>query len=74
MFLFVTVLHDEYLAYKSVLYFCFNPASIFFSAAYSESFHAAASFALMLRVEKGFSFRLAILLALSTATRSNGIE
>ena len=45
----LSVLHDEYLAYKSAIYFCFNPASIFFSAAYSETFHAAVSFAVMLR-------------------------
>ena len=45
----LSVLNDEYLSYKAVIYFCFNPASIFFTAAYSESFHAAVSFYIMLR-------------------------
>ena len=67
------VLKDEYLAYKSTLIFCINPASVFFSATYSESLHALLSFAVMTRVERGFSFKLGILLALSTATRSNGL-
>jgi len=67
------VLRDEYLAYKSALFFCLNPASVFFSAAYSESLHAAVSFGLMLKVERGFSFKMALLLAASTASRSNGL-
>ena len=46
---YLSVLNDEYLSYKAVIYFCFNPASIFFTAAYSESFHAAVSFYIMLR-------------------------
>ena len=44
------VLKDERLAYKAALYFCLSPASVFFSAAYTESFHAALSFAAMLKV------------------------
>jgi len=67
------VLRDEYLAYKSALLFCVNPASVFFTAAYSESLHAAVSFLVMLKVEKGFSFQMATVLALSTAVRSNGL-
>ena len=46
---YLSVLNDEYLSYKAVIYFCFNPASIFFTAPYSESFHAAVSFYIMLR-------------------------
>ena len=67
------VLRDEYLAYKSALLFCVNPASVFFTAAYSESLHAAVTFLVMLKIEKGFSFQMATVLALSTAVRSNAI-
>ena len=67
------VLRDEYLAYRSALLFCINPASIFFTSAYSESMHAALSFMLMLKVEKGFSFQMATFLALSTGVRSNAL-
>lgn len=64
---------DEYLAYKTALFFCINPASIFFSAAYSESAFAAVSFTLMVKLEKGFSFKVGLLLALSGFCRSNAL-
>jgi phosphatidylinositol glycan class V len=67
------LLKDEYLAYKSALLFCLNPASIFFSATYSESLHAAVTFYLMTKLEKGFSFFGGILLALSSLSRSNAL-
>ena len=67
------VLKDERLAYKSALYFCVNPASIFFSAAYTESMHAALSFAAMLKVERGFTIKMGLLLAASSGVRSNAL-
>ena len=67
------VLKDEYLAYKASLLFCVNPASIFFSAAYSESLFAYLSFYTMLRLEKSFKIQMGILLSLSSAARSNGL-
>lgn len=67
------VLKDERLAYRAALFFCINPASIFFSAAYSESLHALLSFYVMLKVERAFTFQMGILLALSTGVRSNAL-
>ena len=67
------VLRDEYLAYKSALFFCFNPASIFFTAPYSEAIHSALSFMVMLKVEKGFTFQMGLFLAASATVRSNGL-
>ena len=67
------VLRDDYLAYKSALLFTINPASIFFSATYSESIHALLSFYVMLKLEKAFTIQMGFLLALSSAVRSNGL-
>ena len=67
------VLRDDYLAYKSALLFTINPASVFFSAAYSESLHALLSFYLMLKLEKAFTIQSGLLLALCSSVRSNGL-
>lgn len=53
--------------------FCFNPASIFFSAPYSESLYCWLSFSVMLHCSRN-QFRAAILpLALGLWCRSNGL-
>lgn len=44
-----------------------------FSAAYSESMHAATTFLLMSCLEKGFSFKVGLLLAISGFSRSNAL-
>ncbi|XP_040569293.1 GPI mannosyltransferase 2 [Lepeophtheirus salmonis] len=67
------VLKDEYLAYKAALFFCINPASIFFSAAYSETLFSLFSFYAMLKIEKSFKLQVSILLSLPSATRANGV-
>eukprot|EP00095_Tigriopus_kingsejongensis_P000183 snap_masked-scaffold487_size158652-processed-gene-0.30 protein:Tk00183 transcript:snap_masked-scaffold487_size158652-processed-gene-0.30-mRNA-1 annotation:"hypothetical protein DAPPUDRAFT_202746" len=67
------VLKDEKLAYRASVFFCINPASIFFTAAYSESLHALLSFYVMLKIERSFTFQMGILLPLSTAVRSNAV-
>eukprot|EP00873_Tetraselmis_striata_P023555 jgi/Tetstr1/443819/TSEL_003273.t1 len=67
------VLHSHRLAALSAMFFCLNPASVFYSAAYTESLYAAATFAAMLALEwrayKGFLLAAAA----SAATRSNGV-
>lgn len=69
------------LAMRASILFCYNPASIFFSVAYSESLFAVFALAGMLLLNNkrnegvvSFKLRLAasLLFALATLTRSNG--
>lgn len=73
------VLRSECRAYKSVVLYCINPASIFFSAPYSETLFAWMSFYTMLKCTDNETLRFAnidILTGLpagfSMITRSNG--
>ncbi|XP_038053278.1 GPI mannosyltransferase 2-like [Patiria miniata] len=68
----VRVLSSQKLAYKAALLFCINPASVFMTAAYTESLFASLSFAGMLALECDRFLGSAILFALSGAARSNG--
>ncbi|XP_059810663.1 palmitoyltransferase ZDHHC18-A [Hypanus sabinus] len=69
----LAVLRDRRLAAVSSLLFCLNPASIFMSAAYSESLFALLTFSGMLLLERAQPLTSCLLFALSTAARSNGI-
>lgn len=74
------VLKSESRAYKSAILYCINPASIFFSAPYSETFFAWMSFYTMLKCTDNETLRFAnidILSGLpagfSMIIRSNGL-
>ena len=65
------VLRDDFLAYKSALFFCLNPASIFFSASYSEALHCVFTLYGLLKLEKGFSIKMSLAFGVATAVRAN---
>jgi phosphatidylinositol glycan class V len=67
------VLDNERLAYRASQLYCVNPASIFFSAAYSESSYALLSWLGMLAVERNRLNLASIYFGLSGAARSNGL-
>lgn len=68
------VLGSKKKAEIAVLLFCFNPASIFFTAPYTESLFAWLSFAVMYQcIEDVTSIFITIPLSLSILSRSNGM-
>lgn len=75
------VLMREELAYKAALLFCFNPATIFFTAPYSETLFAYLTFSAIMNILRAYLNRCIswkslfhiITIGLSTCTRSNGI-
>lgn len=66
------IFEDTMTAYKAAILYCINPASIFFSAIYSESMFAYLTFYTMLGSVKYMS-TTSLPLALSSLVRSNGI-
>ncbi|XP_046745887.1 GPI mannosyltransferase 2 [Diprion similis] len=66
------VLKDTALAYKAAILYCINPASIFFSAFYTESMFAWLSFNIMLAYVKNNPY-IYLPIGLSILCRSNGL-
>lgn len=68
------ILQDAQLAAAAALLYCFNPASMFFSAVYTESLYAMFSFAGLLSLQISQPWSASMLFSLSSATRSNGVK
>ncbi|XP_024941320.1 GPI mannosyltransferase 2 isoform X3 [Cephus cinctus] len=66
------VLGDPVTAYKASVLFCINPASIFFTAAYTESMFTYLTFRSMLAYAEGTSWQW-LSVSLSAIVRSNGL-
>ena len=67
---------DQKLAWWTVVLFCINPASIFMSAAYSESLYCALTFSALFFLHRRSQitiFPAIVLFTLATFTRSNGV-
>ncbi|KAG0627751.1 hypothetical protein M758_2G225300 [Ceratodon purpureus] len=67
------VVEEEDLAWRAVCLFCFNPASVFYSAIYSESLFALCSFAGLWQFVTGKTWTAALIFGLSSGVRSNGV-
>ena len=67
------VLGDKTLAFRAAQLFCINPASIFFSAAYSETLFALITFCGMLQLECGNASKASLSFGISGLCRSNGL-
>lgn len=61
------------MAYNSAVLFCFNPASIFFSAPYSESLFAFTTFYGMYYISRGNIWKSSLSFGFSALSRSNGL-
>lgn len=68
----IVVLKDTHIAYKAAILYCLNPASIFFTAVYSESMFAYLTFRSMLASVESDPY-VFLPLSMSTLTRSNGL-
>ncbi|CAH1787387.1 unnamed protein product [Owenia fusiformis] len=66
------ILNHESLAYKACLMYCINPASVFFSVAYSESMFAWITFTGMQRFD-GNTRNGSFWFAVTTSIRANGL-
>ena len=64
---------NESFAEETVLWFAFNPASIFFSANYTESLYSFATFFGLLCLYSSFKVIPGVLFGASTLIRSNGL-
>lgn len=64
---------DRRFAHQTWLLFCFSPATVFFTAPYSESLFSALTFGGIYHCLKGQFFRASLFFAFSASTRSNGL-
>ena len=69
----VTLTRDRKFSLLTASLFCFNPASIFMLAVYSETLFSFFTFLALLGTIQGDRWTSAVLISLATATRSNGI-
>ncbi|XP_028241371.1 GPI mannosyltransferase 2 isoform X2 [Glycine soja] len=69
----LTVLKDPQIALRATVFFCFNPASIFYSSIYSESLYALLCFGGMYHFMSGGNNLAVLFFALSGCARSNGV-
>lgn len=67
------IFKDRTFARIATTLFCFNPASIFFSAPYTESLFAWMSFSVMLNCSRGNFLKASLPFMLGMLCRSNGI-